>query len=78
MKAQGGREQWSYSSIYSKAQNLMGRGEFHASAALTKRQLLQLFIECEAVWDPGLVLGVLKKIPSLYWALSQYVSKVSF
>lgn len=79
MKAQGGREEWSYSSIHSKAQNLMGRGEFRASAPLTTRQLHQLFMEWEAVWDPGLVLGVLrKKNPCLYWALSQYFSKVHF
>lgn len=67
MKAQVGREEWSYGSIHSKAQNLMGRGEFHASTCLTTRQLLQLFIEWETVWDPGLVLGVLrKKISCLY------------
>jgi len=28
---------------------------------LTAGQLLQLLIEWEAVWDPGLVLGVLRK-----------------
>jgi hypothetical protein len=61
MKVQVGREQWSYSSIHSKGQNLMGRSEFHASAALTTRQLLQLFIEWEAVWGPGLLLSILRK-----------------
>jgi hypothetical protein len=58
MKAQGGREAWSYGSTHSKVQNMMGRGEFDASASLTTRQLLQVLIEWEALWDPGLVLGV--------------------